>query len=104
MPGRSYQISPIGPLSRPAALQGRRSSTPQGFGSARVHACSITISPQPYETAYGGVVFEPLRSESRAFDSDPAFTGHCDSQSAKPPAAKETFVCRVMLISASAAL
>src|SRR5713101_258068 len=42
--GRSYQISPIAPPSWLALLQGRRSTTPQGFGKARARACSIAIT------------------------------------------------------------
>ena len=43
LPGRSYQISPIETPSLPALLQGVRSTTPQGFGSACVRASSIAM-------------------------------------------------------------
>src|SRR3972149_199271 len=41
---RSYQISPIVLASSPALLQGRRSTTPQGFGKECACACSIVIT------------------------------------------------------------
>ena len=43
-PERSYQISPIVLSSRPALLQGRGSTTPQGFGKECAIACSIVIT------------------------------------------------------------
>src|SRR6266567_6818753 len=46
-PGRWYQISPIAPPSWHALLQGRRSSTPQGFGTACARACSIDMKSLP---------------------------------------------------------
>src|SRR5215213_814101 len=43
-PERSYQISPIVLSSRPALLQGRGSTTPQGFEKECAIACSIVIT------------------------------------------------------------
>ncbi len=43
-PERSYQISPIVLPSRPALLQGRGSTTPQGFDKECAIACSIVIT------------------------------------------------------------
>src|SRR6478672_11905943 len=43
-PERSYQISPIVLLSPPALLQGRGSTTPQGFDRECAIACSIVIA------------------------------------------------------------
>ncbi len=43
-PERSYQISPIVLSSRPALLQGRGSTTPQGFGKECAIACSMVIT------------------------------------------------------------
>src|SRR6266571_5012264 len=49
-PGRSYQISPIALPSWRALLQGRRSTTPQGFGTVCARACSIAITLTSYST------------------------------------------------------
>ena len=48
-----YQISPIGSPSWRALLQGRRSSTPQGFGTGRVRARSIAIIPPDVRPVQG---------------------------------------------------
>src|ERR1700730_2490680 len=48
--GRSNQISPIALPSWRALLQGRRSTTPQGFRRVCARACSIVITPTAYST------------------------------------------------------
>ena len=49
-PERSYQISPIVLSSRPALLQGRGSTTPQGFDKECAIACSIVITLVSFST------------------------------------------------------
>src|ERR1700694_5561137 len=48
--GGSHQISPIALPSWRALLQGRRSTTPQGFGRVCARACSTVITPTAYST------------------------------------------------------
>src|SRR6478672_1988670 len=43
LPGRSYQISPIGAPSWAAVLQGDKSTTPHGLGTACTRARSIAM-------------------------------------------------------------
>src|SRR6202521_4789402 len=56
LPDRSYQISPIALPSWRVLLQGRRPTTPQGFGRVCARACSIAITLTSYssETTFFG--------------------------------------------------
>src|SRR5438045_1878533 len=46
-PGRWYQLWRVHPPAGHALLQGRRSSTPRGFGTACARACSIGMKSLP---------------------------------------------------------